>query len=143
MVKLPITSLRGFFLGCCLTKSARFLLARARHLCRSEAKRGNLSIVTKGGWTYILANFTRTTFYIGVTSDLDSRHEEHKSRIYPKSFTSRYNTYFLIYYNWHDSIEDAIDEEKRIKAGSRKGKLDLIRAKNPGLSDLSRTYSDR
>lgn len=77
----------------------------------------------RGGVVYILTNFTQTTLYVGVTSDLLFRIKEHKEKLYPTSFTAKYNIDKLVYYFFFSSIEEAINEEKRIKAGSRVKKL--------------------
>ncbi|MFN0290492.1 GIY-YIG nuclease family protein [Pedobacter helvus] len=42
-----------------------------------------------------MANHQRSTLYIGVSSDLRSRIYQHKNKVYPNSFTSRYNLTFL------------------------------------------------
>jgi len=76
-------------------------------------------LLSNGGWVYILGNKSRTTFYVGVTSDLENRVEEHRAKIYSKSFTSRYNIDTLLYYKYFNTIEDDIETEKQIKAGSR------------------------
>ena len=73
----------------------------------------------RGGIVYFITNKTHTVIYVGVTSDLRSRVWEHKNKIYPDSFTAKYNCDKLVYYNFFPSIEEAIDEEKRIKGGSR------------------------
>jgi putative endonuclease len=90
----------------------------------------------KGGFVYMLTNKNHTVLYVGVTSDLEGRIAEHKEEVYPNSFTSRYNLKLLVYFEFYDSIEAAIEEEKRIKAGSRKKKLELIKKMNPGWKDL-------
>jgi putative endonuclease len=51
-------------------------------------------------------------------------------------FTSCYNANKLVYYEMTGSAEAAIAREKRIKAGSRQKKLDLIKAMNPEWRDL-------
>lgn len=43
----------------------------------------------RGGALYMMTNFNNTTIYLGVTSDLLVRVEEHKNYVYPKSFTAR------------------------------------------------------
>jgi len=90
----------------------------------------------KGGTVYILTNFTNSTFYTGVTSDLLFRIKEHKEKIYPHSFSARFNVTILVYYCSFSTIEEAIDEEKRIKGGSRAKKIKLIQNMNPNWSDL-------
>lgn len=61
---------------------------------------------------------------------------EHRGRFNPKSFAARYNCDKLVYFRFFLSIEDAIAEEKRIKAGSREQKLRLINELNPEWNDL-------
>ena len=53
-----------------------------------------------------------------------------------EGFTSRYNITKLVYYEEHNTMEEAIAREKQIKSGSRKKKLDLIKNKNPMWKDL-------
>jgi len=90
----------------------------------------------RGGFVYIMTNANNTVLYTGVTSDLVQRVQQHKGSVYETSFTAKYNVYKLVYYNSFSSIEDAIAEEKRIKGGSRKKKIDLIESINPLWEDL-------
>ena len=90
----------------------------------------------RGGTVYIMTNILRTVLYTGVTSDLIMRAQEHKTRVHPESFTARYNVVLLVYYNSFSTIDEAILEEKRIKAGSRKQKCMLINSINPEWKDL-------
>ena len=90
----------------------------------------------KGGFVYIMTNKNHTVLYTGVTSDLINRMQQHIQRLMPGSFTSRYNINKLVYYNYFPSIELAISEEKRIKAGNRQAKVDLIESINPQWEDL-------
>ncbi len=91
----------------------------------------------KGGWVYIMSSVSRRTIYIGVTSDIEGRVWEHKNKVYPDSFTSKYNCVLLVYYNYFEGIEDAIIEEKRLKRWKRFYKDQLIEKMNPNWSDLS------
>ena len=90
----------------------------------------------KGGCIYIVTNEHHTTLYIGVTADLPGRIMEHREKIYRNSFTSRYNLSKLVYYEMFHSIEEAIEREKQLKAGSRKKKEQLITTLNPEWNDL-------
>lgn len=92
--------------------------------------------MTKGGCIYIMTNVNRTTLYVGVTSDLYSRVLDHREKVYPKSFTARYNLSVLVYYESFYSIEEVIEREKQIKAGSRLKKENLINSVNPEWKDL-------
>lgn len=86
---------------------------------------------------YIMTNKNHTTLYTGVTSELQVRVNQHKSKEFPNSFTSKYNCDKLVYYCGFPTIEEAIAEEKRIKGGSRQDKIDLINKINPKWGDLS------
>jgi putative endonuclease len=89
------------------------------------------------GVVYIMTNKNNSVLYTGVTSDLKERIEQHKLKKHPDSFTARYSLNKLVYYEWFDTIGEAIIKEKKIKGGSRKKKLDLINSMNPQWKDLS------
>ena len=61
-----------------------------------------------------MTNKYRTTFYVGVTSDLYRRVSEHQNGI-GSSFTSKYNLFDLIYFEEYSDIKQAIAREKQIK----------------------------
>jgi putative endonuclease len=90
----------------------------------------------KGGYVYIMCSMNHTTLYVGVTSTLAARVVQHKEKLYPNSFSAKYNCIKLVYYKWLDTIIEAIAEEKRIKGGSRKKKEILINSMNPEWNDL-------
>jgi putative endonuclease len=86
-------------------------------------------------YVYILSNKAGTVLYTGVTNNLVRRtHEHRESRT--AGFTSRYKVNRLVYYADSKDIVTAIEAEKRIKGGSRQGKLDLINSMNPHWIDL-------
>ena len=97
----------------------------------------------KGGYIYILTNKTNTVLYVGVTSDLSLRMQQHLSGYYKNSFTSRYKVTKLVYYEEFLSIEDAIRREKQLKSGSRKNKIALIEKRNPEWRDLNKKSYER
>ena len=84
----------------------------------------------------MMCSLNNTTIYTGVTSDLFSRVMQHKNKVHPNSFTATYNCIKLVYYCFYETIEAAIEEEKRIKGGNRKQKETLINHMNPGWIDL-------
>lgn len=90
----------------------------------------------KCGWVYIITNQHNIVLYVGVTSDLLQRISSHINKEYPKSFTARYNIDKLVYYECFETIGEAILEEKRIKGGNRKQKIDLINSMNRNWDDL-------
>jgi putative endonuclease len=92
--------------------------------------------MNKQSYIYILTNKPNGTLYVGVTSDLIKRVWEHKSKLAPNSFTSKYNINQLVYYEISDDINSAILREKQLKAGNRKQKLELITKFNPLWKDL-------
>jgi len=89
-----------------------------------------------GGCVYIMTNKRNGTLYVGVTSRLAKRTWEHRTYMYPKSFTARYGCNMLVYFRAFDRIEEAIKEEKRLKGGNRRQKLRLIEEMNPEWKDL-------
>ena len=95
--------------------------------------------MVRGGAVYIMTNALKSVLYTGVTSDLVSRVQQHKNKFYPFSFTAKYNVVYLVYYKSFSSIEEAIAEEKRIKAGNRAQKCRLINSINPEWKDLWET----
>ena len=96
----------------------------------------------RGGCIYIMTNYQKTTLYIGVTSDLRSRVEEHKTKKHPLSFTAKYDLTFLIYYETFYAIEEAIEREKQLKKWSRAKKEVLINKINHSWKDLSDELND-
>ena len=85
---------------------------------------------------YIVTNRRNGTLYTGMTSDLRKRVWSHKSKALP-GFTAQYGLNRLVYFEEFRDITFAIAREKQIKAGSRKGKLQLIESQNPAWDDLA------
>ena len=88
-------------------------------------------------YVYIMASSNREALYIGVTSDLERRVAQHKSHFFKGSFSDKYNTVDLVYYEECGNIDDAIAREKQLKGWSRKKKDALIASMNPELRDLA------
>lgn len=85
---------------------------------------------------YIMTNYQETTFYIGVTSNIQKRVWEHKNKVV-EGFTNKYNVDKLVYFELTDSIEAAINREKQLKRWHREWKINLIKESNPDFKDLS------
>ena len=92
--------------------------------------------MTKQYYIYIMTNYSQSSLYIGVTSDLIRRVSEHKNHV-AKGFTDKYNIDRLVYYEVTDSIESAINREKQLKNWHREWKMNLIRENNPDFNDIS------
>lgn len=90
----------------------------------------------RGGFTYIITNKSNSVLYTGVTSDLKNRIWQHKLKVNPLSFSSRYNAVKLVYFQPFTTIDEAIAFEKYVKGKSRQFKIDLIQDFNPKWKDL-------
>lgn len=86
-------------------------------------------------WVYMLASAPYGTLYVGVTNNLSKRVWEHKQALLP-GFTKKYDVKMLVWYEWHESINAAIEPEKRLKRWRRDWKIALIEADNPRWTDL-------
>jgi putative endonuclease len=98
-------------------------------------------MVPKGGYIYITTNPKRTVLYIGVTNDLRRRLLEHweDNQEKRRTFAGQYFCYNLIYFEFYDRIETAIERETQLKKWSRRKKETLIRQKNPNWDFLNDT----
>jgi putative endonuclease len=89
----------------------------------------------KPGYVYIMSNVKRTTFYIGVTNDLEERVSQHKAGA-GSVFTRKYKLNSLVYFERIFDIEQAIKREKQLKKWHRDWKINLIKSVNPAMLDL-------
>ncbi len=88
-------------------------------------------------FVYILASQRNGTLYIGVTSDLLLRTEQHKSK-QVEGFTKKYHVDKLVYFEQTESIETTIMREKQLKNWNRAWKIKLIEKQNPEWQDLTK-----
>ena len=86
-------------------------------------------------WVYVVTNRPHGTLYIGVTSDLILRADQHR-RHAVKGFTDRYNLERLVHFERFDAPDAAIRREKRLKRWNRAWKVALIEEANPHWDDL-------
>jgi putative endonuclease len=91
---------------------------------------------------YILASKRNGTLYIGVTSNLAWRIWQHRNNVIG-GFTQKYQVHRLVYFEMHNSMEQAILREKRLKKWNRSWKLQLIEKMNPEWEDLWERVDDR
>jgi putative endonuclease len=92
----------------------------------------------KSGYTYIMGSHTGT-LYIGVTSDIYIRVQQHKNGTFV-GFSKEHNCTRLLYYEAQRSILESIAREKQLKGWRREKKLNLIRTQNPHFKDLAETW---
>ena len=92
-------------------------------------------------FVYIMASQRHGTLYVGVTNNLIRRVYEHREKITP-GFTSKYNVNRLVWFDQTDSIEAAIQHEKRLKHWQRAWKIEMIEKANPEWEDLYSSLLD-
>jgi putative endonuclease len=84
---------------------------------------------------YIMASRYRGTIYIGVTGNLYDRVLTHKEG-QPGSFTAKYGIKTLVWYEHHESMDNAILRETQLKVWKRAWKIELIETCNRDWNDL-------
>ena len=87
-----------------------------------------------------MSNKNLTTFYIGVTNDLERRVKEHKNGN-GSGFSSKYKLTHLVYYEIISDIKKAIQREKQLKNWHREWKLELIKGTNPEMLDSANEWN--
>ena len=86
---------------------------------------------THNYFVYITTNYAKTILYIGVTNNLKTRLHQHQKNIdNPETFTGKYHSYNLVYFERFEFIEHAIKREKEIKKWRREKKNNLISSFN-------------
>ncbi len=91
--------------------------------------------MTRHPAVYLLTNKPGGTLYTGVTSDLVKRIWQHRSKS-DDGFCGKYHLTRLVYFELLEDMYQAITREKKIKAGSRSAKVELIERINPDWRDL-------
>ena len=87
-------------------------------------------------FTYIMSSRSRV-LYVGMTDDLPRRVNEHKTKFFPNTFSARYDTNRLVYYEVFTDNQEAETREKELKGWVRAKKVTLIETVNPKWEDLS------
>jgi putative endonuclease len=86
-------------------------------------------------YVYMLASRSKR-LYGGMTSDLERRVFEHKTKAVP-GFTSRYNIDLLVWYESTNSALDPAERERQLKRWRREKKEMLIEMENGEWEDLA------
>jgi putative endonuclease len=86
-------------------------------------------------YVYILASKRNGTLYVGMTEDIAKRVVRHKDRR-ANQFAAKYDVGKLVYYEKHNSQEEAIKREKQLKKWNRRWKIRVIEQLNPKWEDL-------
>jgi putative endonuclease len=85
---------------------------------------------------YMLANGRIGAIYIGVTSNLLARLDQHRSGQIA-GFTARYGICRLVRFEMFADMPTAIAREKQLKRWHREWKMNLIERDNPDWDDLA------
>jgi putative endonuclease len=85
---------------------------------------------------YMLASHRNGTLYIGVTSNLAHRLQQHREGLL-EGFTKDYGVARLVWFESHSTMEQAILREKRLKKWNRAWKIRLIEETNADWRDLA------
>ena len=92
---------------------------------------------------YILQSTSRRTLYIGFTKLLIGRVLEHRTRKHPDSFSAKYRTWRLVYYEEFGDSATAFARERQLKGWSRAKKEWLITRLNPRWRDLISEWEEK
>ena len=87
-------------------------------------------------FVYILASRRNGTLYIGMTDDLARRVERHRADAV-RGFTKTYGVKTLVWFELHETRENAFQRERQLKKWNRIWKLELIERGNPTWRDLA------
>ena len=87
-------------------------------------------------YVYVLASGHHGTLYIGVTNDVRTRLEQHRSGRGSK-FVQKYKVFRLVHVETFATPQEAIAREKQLKFWKRDSKIKLIEKDNPDWNDRS------
>ncbi len=97
------------------------------------AKKDHMRIILPS--VYLIARGFESDLYLGVSSNLQQRIWQHKNG-YFKGWALKHGCKDLVYYEVHDTMEQAIIREKKLKKWRREWKVALIARDNPDWNDL-------
>ncbi len=87
-------------------------------------------------YVYILASRHHGTLYIGVTNDIRTRLEQHRSG-QGSEFVKKYGVFRLVHVETFATAQEAIAREKQLRFWKRDWKIKLIETDNPDWNDRS------
>ncbi len=91
--------------------------------------------IEKDFWVYRMASGPRSVLYVGMTSDLVGRAEEHREGLID-GFTEKYKVDRLVWYERRDEPEHDFRRENAIKRWRRDWKIERVEKSNPTWRDL-------
>ena len=83
------------------------------------------------------------SYYTGVTNDVDRRLYEHQQGIDPKCYTFKRRPLKLVFYEYFDQADHAIEFEKQVKGWRKEKKIALINREWERLPELSVSYKKK
>ena len=89
----------------------------------------------QGGSVYIMADRYRGTIYVGSTADLAFRVSQHREGQGSK-FCAEYGLTRLVWAELLPTMQEAMDQEKRVKRWRREWKFARVEKANPDWRDL-------
>lgn len=84
-----------------------------------------------------MSNKKDGVLYVGVTDNIEERVKEHKLKVFPNSFTEKYNCDKLMYFEEFTNGIKAEKRERSFKKWKRQWKIELIEEMYPNWYDLS------
>jgi putative endonuclease len=90
----------------------------------------------KKAFVYMMTNYWGNVLYIGSTTDLKTRVNQHKKGLIP-GFTQKYKVCKLVYFEEHLDVGSAEAREKQLKGKSREKKNKIVESINLEWKDLS------
>lgn len=92
-------------------------------------------------FVYILANRENGTLYVGSTTDIENRLNEHRNDSF-EGVTKRHGLRRLVYLEAFPTLADARTQEWRMKHWKQEWKIEAIVAKNPSWRDQGKDFGD-
>lgn len=86
-------------------------------------------------FVYMMTNYWDNVLYIGSTTELKARVNQHKNGLIP-GFTAKYKVCKLVYFEEHSDLSTAELREKQLKGKNRSKKNTIVESVNPEWRDL-------